>query len=86
MKLQSEGKLKSWVMSALVVVGALIIFVAIKWISSGALRITVASIGLVVSAIGGYSAKAQVLGLRPFGESSWRKAKRTYDQDGEERS
>ncbi len=42
-----------------------------------------ASIGLAVSAIGGYSAKAQVLELRPFGESSWRKAKRTYGQDEE---
>ncbi|MCD9119518.1 hypothetical protein [Cupriavidus sp. UGS-1] len=78
MKLQVDGKLKGWIMTVLVVLGLLIIFLAIKVVPAGVWRIVVASLGLAIAAIGGYAAKAQVLGLRPFGEPAWRKAKRTY--------
>lgn len=67
-------------MSALLVAGLLTILLAVTWIPAGSWRIIVASLGLAVAAVGGYSAKAQVLGLRPCGESEWRKAKRTYEQ------
>jgi len=67
-------------MNALAVIGALIIFAAIKLVPSGTWRIVVASIGLAIAAIGVYAAKAQVLGLRPFGGPAWRKAKRTYEE------
>ncbi|MCY1228590.1 hypothetical protein D3C81_1270980 [compost metagenome] len=77
---KSYGKLKSFVMNALFVIGSLIIFAAVKWVPFGTWRIVVASIGLAIAAVGGYAAKAQVLGLRPFGESAWRKAKRTYEE------
>jgi LPS O-antigen subunit length determinant protein (WzzB/FepE family) len=69
LRLQTDGKLKGWVMTALVVLGALIIFLAIKLVAAGTWRVMVATLGLTLTAIGGYAAKAQVLGLRPFEES-----------------
>jgi hypothetical protein len=83
MNLLSNGKMKGWVMSALIVAGGVIIFAAIKWVPSGTGRLVIASLGLCVAAVGGFAAKAQVLGLRPFGESEWRKARRTYEGERE---
>jgi len=38
-------------------------------------------IGIILAALGGYSSWAHSLNIRPFGESEWRKAKRTYEND-----
>jgi len=35
---------------------------------------------MALMAIGGYSAKASALHLRPFDTSPWRRAKATYDE------
>jgi 1,4-dihydroxy-2-naphthoate octaprenyltransferase len=56
-----------------------IIFIGIKFLNGWA-AYTCAVIGLVIGAIGAYSGRAAVFGLRPFGESEWRKAKRSYEE------
>lgn len=36
--------------------------------------------GLLLAFVGGLSARAQLSGLRVFGEPEWKKAKRTYNE------
>ncbi|HEY4319366.1 MAG TPA: hypothetical protein VGN04_17335 [Herbaspirillum sp.] len=41
------------------------------------------SLGALIGAIGGYSAKASVLGIKPF-DNSYKKAKASYDDNEED--
>lgn len=77
-----NGGLSTWVRWTLVVVGTGIVFLSLSKVDS----ILLMSFGLALAAVGGYSSKAKMLGLRPFGKSSWREAKRSYEQPSEETS
>lgn len=63
----------------LIGLGAL--YVSVKYIHGHTAKMFGVSIGMMLMAIGGYAAKASALHLRPFGESPWRKAKRSYKED-----
>ncbi|MHA6924991.1 hypothetical protein [Ralstonia solanacearum species complex bacterium KE056] len=75
-----DGNISPIARNTLVVVGLAIIFLGVKFFS-GWIAYTCAAIGLTVGAIGAYSGRAALFGLHPFGESEWRKAKRTYKND-----
>jgi hypothetical protein len=76
-KLIQNGGITAWLRWALVIGGAVIVFLGISYLDS----IVIMSIGLLMAAVGGYSSRAKMLGLKPFGESSWRKAKKTYEEN-----
>ena len=73
-KFIENGGIAAWLRWALIIGGAIIVFLGISHFDS----IIIMSIGLLMAAAGGYSSRAKMLGLKPFGESSWRKAKKTY--------
>ncbi|NOV26568.1 hypothetical protein E5S69_23960 [Cupriavidus necator] len=74
-----DGNIAPFTLDLLVIIGLLVIFIGIKFLNGWA-AYTCAVIGLVIGAIGAYSGRAALFELRPFGESEWRKAKRTYEE------
>lgn len=72
--LVKDGDLTPLSRAALCITGPLLIFLAIYLKS-----LLILTIGVAVGALGGYSSRAALLGLKPFGKASWRKAKETYD-------
>lgn len=78
-----DGNPTPFVRDSLVVFGLLLIFLGIKFLNGWA-AYSCAVIGLIIGAIGAYSGRAALFGLHPFGESPWRRAKRTYKEDASE--
>lgn len=82
MKLLRDGNFSGAVRVLLFLFGVGIGYVALACdVAPSALRIIVFMSAVVLCALGGYSSWAHVLGVQPFGESSWRKAKKTYKDD-----
>jgi hypothetical protein len=81
MKLLVDGNLTTPVRAGLIVIGALLILLGLgletipNW-----LGIVAFLLGIAAIFIGGLSSRAKLIGIKPFGESEWRKAKRTYDE------
>ncbi|BDB27464.1 hypothetical protein CTP10_R48720 [Cupriavidus sp. P-10] len=78
--LLKDGNLSGFAIIVLLVVGLLLVYACVSWIESYLGRLASFSVGLVCVASAGYAGRAKALGLRPFGESPWRKAKRTYEE------
>ncbi|MBB3012760.1 hypothetical protein [Cupriavidus alkaliphilus] len=78
-KIVEDGGLSTGARWSLVIVGAAIVFISLSQIESILLML----FGLVLAAVGGYSSKAKMLGLKPFGKSAWREAKRSYEEPSE---
>ena len=82
MKLLRDGNFSGAVRVLLFLLGIGIGYVALaSEVAPGVFRIIFFMSAVVLCALGGYSSWAHVLGVRPFGESSWRKAKKTYKDD-----
>lgn len=76
-----DGNLTLLSRAVLCITGPLLVFLGIYLKS-----ILILTIGVVVGALGGYSSRAALLGLKPFGKASWRKAKDTYDPPDDRRN
>jgi len=82
MKLLRDGNFSGAVRVLLFLLGIGIGYVALAWeVAPSVLRIILFMSAVVLCALGGYSSWAHVLGVQPFGESSWRKVKKTYKDD-----
>ncbi len=81
MKLIKDGNLSAPTRGALIVTGAALILGGLglealpDWFG-----IIVFFLGMAAIFIGGISSRAKLIGLKPFGESEWRKAKKTYKE------
>ncbi|WP_427309430.1 hypothetical protein [Cupriavidus sp. H39] len=61
--------------------GLFFLYASVNWLESYPGRLASFSIGLMAVAAAGFAGRSKALGLRPLGESPWRKAKRTYSED-----
>jgi len=79
-----NGNFTGLTQSLMCVVGFFMIF-GVIWFEVESRFMIMASIivGLFLMSVGCFSARAQLSGLRVFGEPEWKKAKRTY-QDNDE--
>ncbi len=81
MKLIEDGNFSAPARGGLIVTGAALIFGGLgldaipNW-----LGMAVFLFGIAALFIGGISSRAKLIGLKPFGESEWRKAKKTYKE------
>lgn len=75
-----DGNIIPSLRNMMVLFGLVVIFVGIKFFRGWVAYVCV-TIGLMVGAVGVYSARAAIFGLRPFCESEWRKAKKTYENN-----
>lgn len=79
-----DGNLTAPVRGGLIVIGAMLIFGGLgldpipNWLGIAAFLLGTAAIF-----VGGISSREKLIGLKPFGESEWRKAKKTY-KDGDD--
>ncbi|WP_152564834.1 hypothetical protein [Cupriavidus metallidurans] len=74
-----DGNLRGIVCVVLFLIGITVVYAFVEYYY-GSIRIFGISLGMALMAIGGYSAKASALHLRPFDTSPWRRAKATYDE------
>lgn len=76
-----NGNLSGFAIVALLIFGLVLVYACTNWIDSYLGRLAAFTIGLTCVAAAGFAGRAKALGFRPFGESSWRHAKKTYDKD-----
>ncbi len=82
MKLILDGNFSGVVRVFLFIFGIGIGYLGLAWDTGpSVVRISLFMVAIVLCALGGYSSWAHMLGLKPFGEPSWREAKRTYEDD-----
>lgn len=74
-----DGNFTPWVRGLLCVGGIVIGLLGLKYDRT----LIVALVGLGIGAIGGYSSRAHMLGIKPF-DNSYRKARKTYERPDEE--
>ena len=75
-----NGNLSGVSIALLLGSGLLLLYASVNWMDSYFAKLACFSIGLTEIAAAGFAGRSKALGLRPFGESSWRKAKRTYEE------
>lgn len=80
--LLERGKLKNWAEISLGLTGAAIVLLTLEFASHKVVFIAGIILGVVLISIASVSAKATVLGLKPFTNDplGWRAAKKTYDK------
>lgn len=78
MRVVKDGNFVRWIRELLGLAGIAIIAFSLTMLDETPLRYWFAGFGLVIGSIGGYSAQAHTLGLRPFEKFTWRVAKQTY--------
>jgi len=71
----------------LVALGFGLAYLSLEYFASRLLKVLGLSIGLAIAAVGGFSGRADSLGLKPFTSDplGWRKAKDSYKPDVEEK-
>jgi hypothetical protein len=84
-KFITNGNLNGWAIFLFIVTGITMFYSGLAFHSLPKLvAILLVVIGLPVSAIGGYAARAKALGLKPF-DNSYKKARDSYKtKDGDE--
>lgn len=78
-RLIKERSITPVLRDVMVVIGIAMIFIGVRYLSGWSFYVCAVA-GLLLGAIGAYSGRAALFGLRPFGESPWRRAKRTYEE------
>lgn len=81
MKFLKNGNLNGMSIALLLGSGLFLLYASVNLVESYLGKLACFSIGLTAVAAAGFSGRAKALGLRPFGESPWRRAKRTYAED-----
>jgi len=76
-----NGNLSGLAIVVLIIVGLVLVYACIYWIDSYMGRLAAFTIGLTCVAASGFAGRAKALGLLPFGESSWRHAKKTDSKE-----
>lgn len=74
-----DGNLTGGFGLLLIACGGAIAFGGLHFAESYVFQWLVVSLGMFVAAIGGYSAKAKALGLKPFDTAPWRRVRKTYE-------
>lgn len=74
-----DGNLTSGFEGLLVLCGSAIAWAGFHFAETYFLKLAALAIGLPIAAIGGYSAKAAGLGLKPFDTAPWRRVRKTYE-------
>ncbi|WP_230956282.1 hypothetical protein [Burkholderia pseudomultivorans] len=80
-RLIEDGNFPDWLRLLLIIVGFAIMFCAFKFIPPTLIGGAVALFGFGLALVGGFASRAYMLKIRPFGNSAWRKAKKTYKED-----
>lgn len=80
-KLIEDGNFTGWLRLAFIVFGFVLMFCAFKFIPPTVVGGGIALLGFGLALIGGFASRAAMLKIKPFGQSQWRKAKRTYGKD-----
>lgn len=80
-KLIEDGNFPDWLRLLLIISGFALMFCAFKFIPPTIIGGAVALIGFGLALVGGFASRAHMLKIRPFGNSAWRKAKKTYKKD-----
>ncbi|AET91687.1 hypothetical protein BYI23_B010800 [Burkholderia sp. YI23] len=78
-----NGNFASWVRTALLVVGILIMFIAYMYVPPAPFGGFMLILGLGVAALGGYASRAHMLKIKPF-DNSYKKARKSYEVKDEE--
>lgn len=81
MKFLENGNLNGMSIALLLGSGLFLLYASVNWVESHLGKLACFSIGLIAVAAAGFAGRSKALGLRPFGESPWRRAKRTYAED-----
>jgi hypothetical protein len=81
-KFIEDGNFLDWMRLVFVSAGFLLMLFAFKFISPTIIGGVVALIGFGLALVGGFASRVHMLKIRPFGNSAWRKAKKTY-KDGD---
>jgi len=71
-----DGNFSSWLRAVFILIGIGIVFVSLKYFDS----LLLMAIGLIFSALGGYSSRAKTFGLKPF-DNTYKQAKDSYSKD-----
>ncbi|MCY1228589.1 hypothetical protein D9M68_678620 [compost metagenome] len=76
-----DGNISGISIAILLVFGLFILYASVNWIDNYLAKLACFSIGLTAVAAAGFAGRSKAIGLHPFGEPPWRKAKRTYSED-----
>jgi hypothetical protein len=75
-----DGNFKEWVRILFVIIGIFFVVIGVSLKLSNFFGLLLFLIGIVVAAIGGYSAQAHMLKIKPF-DNEYESAKETYKPD-----
>jgi hypothetical protein len=70
-----DGNFTPWLRAVFILIGICIVYVSLKYLDS----VFLMSLGLVFTALGGYSSRAHTFGLKPF-DNTYKKAKKSYEK------
>ncbi|MEB0012131.1 hypothetical protein QN379_17910 [Glaciimonas sp. Gout2] len=71
-----DGNFAPWLRTVFIMLGASVVYISLKYIDS----VFLMTFGLVLAALGGYSSRAKMLGLKPF-DNAYKKVKDSYKED-----
>jgi hypothetical protein len=80
MKIINDGNFTGLAMCGLLLIGGVLIYTSVEWLSNYYLRGLIFSIGCATFAAAGYAGRAKALGLKPF-DNAYKKARESYEQD-----
>lgn len=79
-----DGRATALTLNLLTISGIVIMVLSLYFIQKYWVKITLASIGLAIGSAGGYLAKTQTWGIKPF-DNSYKNAKKSYKKNGEKK-
>jgi hypothetical protein len=74
-----RGSLTGFAILLAFATGLLMLYVSVEWLNNMVLRNLFFTVWLTLVAGAGWGAQGNTLGLRAFGSSTWRTAKKTYE-------
>jgi hypothetical protein len=79
-----DGNLTGVAVTLALLAGIFLMAASMYFFTNQNIRILGASIGLAITAFGGYGARAKTIGLKPF-DNTYKKAKDSYKEDDAEK-
>lgn len=81
MKFIGDGNITTFFQYVFLVCGLFLVWVGFYFFGDDFLvKMSFFSVGIFIAGVGGYSARADTMGLRPFDVAPWRRARKTYDE------
>ncbi|WP_081085073.1 hypothetical protein [Burkholderia territorii] len=81
LKIIEDGNLSEWFRVFLIAVGIAFVAIAVGCDINPTISKVLLLSGFAVALVGGVASRAKLLNIKPFGQSAWRKAKKTYEKD-----